>query len=311
MVVKRMSHSTQLAVIGAIHVDRIAHAGRPIEPDTSTPGEISGKPGGVGANIARALARLDCRPILIGRVGNDPDGLWVRDHLAAVGINVSTVEVCDGLRTGCYLALHQPDGSLHAAISDSEITGTLPHPQADALPDALAACGIWLAESNLQPAMLAAIAAAKGERLLAADTVSSAKAQRLLPILDKLDVLFTNRLEAAALLDLPADTAGVDMARALHERGCKTIAITDGSHPLILSDNGQERVITPLPAKPKDVTGAGDAFIAGFLSAYSHGLSAIEAAHRGLAASAITVEATGAAPESLSLSAIEQRLNNH
>ncbi|MDD7910457.1 MULTISPECIES: carbohydrate kinase family protein [Pseudovibrio] len=306
-----MSQPTKLAVIGAIHVDRIAHAGRPILPDTSTPGEISGKPGGVAANIARALARLDCNPALIGCVGNDPDGLWVRKHLSATGIDVSTVKVLDGQRTGSYLALHQPDGSLHAAISDSEITQLIPKPVAGSLTPALEQAGIWLAETNMETEMLEAIAAAKGDRILAVDTVSSAKATRLLPILDKLDILFTNRLEASSLLGMDADAPAVDMAQALTAKGCKTIAITDGSRPLILSVDGKERVITPLPAEPKDVTGAGDAFIAGFLSAYSQGLAAEQAAYSGLAASAITVEATGAAPDSLSLSAIAQRLQSH
>ena len=57
--------------------------------------------------------------------------------------------------------------------------------------------------------------------------------------------------------------------------------------------NGAERIDLPaLPAHPRDVTGAGDALIAGTLFGLTGGLPLFDAVSLGLAAAAITVESS-------------------
>ncbi|MTI19290.1 kinase [Rhodobacteraceae bacterium RKSG542] len=296
----------KIAVVGAIHVDRLAHASRPVKPDTSTPGEIFQKAGGVAANIAQALARLDCAPLLIGSVGNDSDGTWVCDLLQSAGVDTSAIARSSRFQTGSYLALHDVDGSLYAAIASSEITDhalPLDHP----LPHQLLDAGIWVCETNLAEEQLLRLAAQKGERLLAADTVSIAKAPRLLPILDQLDLLFTNRSEAETLTGLSQNEPTEALAQSLQIRSNGSVVITDGPSPLTIA--GPEGIISlPVPpAQLKDVTGAGDAFIAGFLKSVSKGSDIKASAIMGLAASAITVEQEGAAPPALNSNAIAQK----
>ncbi|WP_068314543.1 carbohydrate kinase family protein [Polycladidibacter hongkongensis] len=302
----------KIAVIGAIHLDRIAHAVVPILQDTSTPGSIEPKPGGVATNISRALARLQQAPALIGCLGADADGRFLMENLAQSGVDTAGINMLEDQRTGSYLALHQPDGELFAAIADSEITASIPLPSQHHLPAKLQDAQIWLCETNLEPSYLQALAACKGKRLLAADTVSIAKAPRLRPLLPYLDLLFTNKAEAAALLDLPQETGTEELASTLAAKGCGTVAITNSSKPLTLYAAGQLSNLPVLPANIVDVTGAGDAFIAGFLAAFaSDNKDPHRAAYHGLTASAIAVEATGAAPTSLSQDAIQKRLADH
>ena len=63
-----------------------------------------------------------------------------------------------------------------------------------------------------------------------------------------------------------------------------------------------------LPAEPKDVTGAGDALIAGTLYGVTGGRALAEAAPLGLAAAAITVESGATVADNLTAETLYARL---
>ncbi|WP_310619219.1 carbohydrate kinase family protein [Flexibacterium corallicola] len=299
--------SRPIAVFGAIHADRVAHAFQLIAKDTSTPGKISLCAGGVGTNIALALARLDLSPAIVGCVGDDADGRWISDFLGERGVLTQCIQRIEGARTGSYLALHNPAGDLFAAISDSEITAKVALPTKELWPAPLENSEIWFCETNLEPQLLQIIAEQKGHRKLAADTVSIAKAGRLRPILSQIDCLFTNRHEAAALLETRTEQPTKDMAKALIDLGCKLVSITDGPQALTVAKGSALHSLPVTRRETVDVTGAGDAFIAGFLRAQWQGKPTLDCAYDGLAASSITIEATGAAPATLTVAAMDKR----
>ncbi|GGE84611.1 kinase [Stappia taiwanensis] len=299
-----------IALIGAIHLDTIAHAAVPIRRETSTPARFVSRPGGVATNVARALARLDIACALAGVVGDDAAGAQLCTELAAQGLDMSAVRRLQGRATGRYLALHDPDGSLAAAVVDGEITETLPAEAFTPLPTVLTEATVWFLDTNLPPATLTRLAQdAGGRRRLVADAVSQAKAPRLAAILPRLDLLFCNRAEAAALLALDTcpsadDLAADDLAAALLERGVAACCVSDGGAPLTLADNTGIRRLDVPHVTVRDVTGAGDALIAGTLAGLHHDRSLDAAARAGLAAAALTLSAEGAAPDSLNWRAI-------
>jgi pseudouridine kinase len=298
-----------LAAFGAIHLDTLAHAERAILRDTSTPARLTTRPGGVAANVARALARLSPPCALAGAVGLDSDGDALLASLRAEGIDVSTVHR-SAHPTGRYLALHDPDGGLAAAVVDSAITDALRPGDIDVAHPTLAGADLWFIEANLPQTVLAQIAAAAGHRLLAADAVSIAKAPRLGDILGRLDMLFCNRMEGAALLGhrnagpapAPEDAQGI--ARALVGLGVGACLVSDGPAPLALATAGICLNLAVAPVAVLDVTGAGDALIAGTLAARARGREIADAARAGLAAARITVQAQGAAPATLTWDAV-------
>ncbi len=304
--------SKKVGVIGAIHLDRIAHADRPFKPDTSTPGKIMSRAGGVGANIARAMARLGMKPTMHGCLGDDADGVFLASSLSECGIDTSSITTVPEGRTGSYLALHNPDGTLFSAISDSEITSKVSFSAENPIPQALLDCDIWLCETNLEEDTLLSLANAKGHRLLAADTVSIAKAPKLRPLLPNIDILFTNTDEAAALLECkPDEFTAKELAQKLAAMGIATVLVSNADKPLALHCAGNTSSHTPFSVMPVDVTGAGDAFIAGFLYASCLNEDPVSAVKSGLASASITVEATGAAPATLSPQSLNARLLEH
>jgi pseudouridine kinase len=66
-----------------------------------------------------------------------------------------------------------------------------------------------------------------------------------------------------------------------------------------------------LPANPRNVTGAGDALIAGTLFGITAGLTLFDAAPLGLAAAAITVESGATVADNLTVELLHARLAAH
>ncbi|MHC5652895.1 PfkB family carbohydrate kinase [Stappia sp.] len=293
---------------GAIHLDTLAHATREVLRETSTPAAFSSRPGGVATNVARALLRLGVPVSLVGALGDDAEGRTLLERLADEGVDVRPA-ICPGVPTGRYIAIHDPDGSLPAAVVDGRITDGL---AVDALDEALPAAAsarLWFLDANLPAPLLERLASAAGERRLAADTVSRAKAGRLRALLPRLDLLFCNRAEAAALTGHDEQEPLPDpevLARTLRAAGLRACCLSDGAAPLLLMEGGDiaRLDVEVEPGAVRDVTGAGDALISGTLAGLDHGRDLRGAVAAGLRAAALTLRCDGAVAATLSWPAI-------
>lgn len=297
-----------VSCFGAVHYDTIAHADRAILRETSTPACIEGKPGGVAANVARSLAKLGVPVSLTGMIGNDSAGRAVQQSLELERIDLN-LTIRDGHSTGQYLALHDPDGSLAAAcISDTVLTSA-PIALFEAAAEKARRDGWWLLDANLPEPVLSALAVAAPQGRLAAEAVSIAKAPRLSVILPRLSVVFMNRAEAAALSHLPEDSSLDRHSSAILAQGALAAVITDGAGPLHLRTADQSLFLPSPEAVIVDVTGAGDALVAGTLAAIGRGLPLETAVRAGQQAARIALENAGAAPDALSWTSVSAPLS--
>jgi arabinose-5-phosphate isomerase len=90
------------------------------------------------------------------------------------------------------------------------------------------------------------------------------------------------------------------VGRIREHYGIDTVLLTDGERGSLLSNGEGETWIAAYPVREVvDTTGAGDAFLGGFLAAEALGLSAADAARFGNACGAACVEQIGAFPESI------------
>ena len=173
--------------------------------------------------------------------------------------------------------------------------------------------GWWVVDANLPDETLAFLAgkARRAGHPIAALAVSPAKAVRLAPLLADLDLLFVNRKEAAAILDLPAGAAPFSaeaLAEALARRPRPDVVVTDAAAPLAAAADGAVRSFATLAAQIRSANGAGDALAAGIIHGLASGATLFEAIRPGLAAAALTMEYEGTVPPTLSAAAIAARL---
>jgi pseudouridine kinase len=118
---RRIGPFHSITVFGGATVDRIAVSGGPPVMGASNPGNAQTFPGGVGLNVAAALARLGHEVRLVGRIGADQDGETVVAAAGAAGLDTTFLGVSPTAPTGGYHAAFDDRGGLVIGIADMGI----------------------------------------------------------------------------------------------------------------------------------------------------------------------------------------------
>ncbi|MEM3700290.1 MAG: PfkB family carbohydrate kinase [Candidatus Bathyarchaeia archaeon] len=115
-------------------------------------------------------------------------------------------------------------------------------------------------------------------------------------LLDK-RILELANIYKSSLDEIKAATGLSDLnsaVKAVHDYGVETVIVTLGAKGALLSVEGTKYTIPAYPCeKIVDPTGAGDAFIGGFLAEYVRGEDSLWCAYVGSAAASFAVEAVG------------------
>jgi sugar/nucleoside kinase (ribokinase family) len=282
-----------IACIGGIDIDRKARVIDAVRPGTSNPVRVTSCPGGVAGNVARNLAHLGCSVALFSIVGADLAGDDLLRELDSLHIDVSAMRRSAHRPTASYTAVLDPQGQLFIGLADMEIFEELDPNWADSIAPHLAKCTFWVVDANLPAATIERLLTAhKGRATVLADPISIAKCVRFKNVLSKSDVFFPNRLEAAELTGLTVHSRD-DVSRAaaeLRRLGVGTVVLTLGADGIYLADARAEKFLPAIPpAKIVDVTGAGDALLAGYAFGLLSG-GADDPALFGLAAASFALE---------------------
>jgi len=264
--------------------------------------------GGVARNVAENLVRLGVRTALVACTGDDDEGRALLDDCRALGIDVGGCVLSTDYPTPQYAAILDVRNDLIMGASDMRAIEALPPERVFHAGDG--ADVAWtFADCNLSRETLAAAIAAPrpaGHRI-AINTVSVAKASRLPPALGGIDLLFCNVVEAQAYLGTAEGDPG-QLAQALHARGAHTTVMTLGDAGAIVAGPfGIERIAT-VPQTVTDVTGAGDALIAGTLYGLLGGASSLDAVRVGMAVASLAVEAPTPVNPAVSPATVRERL---
>ncbi|MFC7362690.1 carbohydrate kinase family protein [Nocardioides astragali] len=275
-----------VVVVGGTNMDVVARTSAPLVPGTSNPGHTRISPGGVGRNIAACLGLLGAPVRLVSAVGDDAFGDEALRVTAGCGADVGAVRRVPGA-TGTYTAVLDDRGELVAAVSDMEIIDQL---ELDTVH--LEDAALVVVDGNLahtQAARVVQTAAAAGVAL-AFEPVSVAKAARLADLVHDLFLVTPNTDELAALTGRPVADWRPSVGD-LHNRGVEHVWLRQGAEGSWICSRGLDPVHLPaVPATVVDVTGAGDAMLAGWITAWLRGADAVDAAREGHRAAAATIE---------------------
>ncbi|MFF5704575.1 1-phosphofructokinase [Streptomyces sp. NPDC012794] len=237
-------------------------------------------PGGKGVNVSRAVAAAG-RPTTALLPLGGPSGTLLLELLTAEGVDVTAVSIAGLTRSN--IAVVEPDGTLtkiNAAgpeLSAQESALLLDTVRGSAGADWIACCGSlppgpdhrWYAE-------LVVRAHEAGARV-ALDTSGPALAAAL-PA--RPDVVKPNVAELAEAVARPLTTLGdaVKAAEELVGRGARAVLASLGAAgQLLVTAEGAYHGTAPVTAVRSDV-GAGDAALAGFLTAGGTGPAALASA---------------------------------
>ena len=305
----------QIIVIGGANMDFKCQAKAPMVLRTSNPGRMAATVGGVACNIARNLARLGVPTALFTVIGQDEFGDRILREARAAGIDTS-MTLMSGKATGTYVALLDSDGDLTAAISAMDAMEELTPQRLGARAAALAQARMVVADCNLEQAALTRLAelCAGARTPLAIDAVSTRKAERLRPLLKNrlpIHLLALNRDEAAILAGgrVRSDAELKRAAGVLHQMNVKHVLIGLSDRGTYAASDGRAGMfVRPFPAVLSDVTGGGDAALAGAIHGLLDQQALAEAARWGQAAAALTVSVPETVSPTLSPATLQAML---
>jgi pseudouridine kinase len=292
----------RVLVAGGLNADLSMQAHSGAAAGSSTPATAALTPGGVARNVAEALARLGCPaagcPVqLLAVVGDDPLGAAVLAQTRAAGVDTSGVLTRPGL-SGLYLAALDLDGELLHGLAAMALCESLTPEDVAPWLARLPGAALLVLDANLPPAVLAALLAGARQHAVPAllDPVGVDKAARLRGLdLRGLWLLTPDAAEAQALGGPAAVLAA----------GAENVVVTHGAQGSVLHRPGQPPLHTPAaPAVVRDVTGAGDALLAGLCAATLRGYALPVAVQLGHRAAALAVASPGSCPAGLSWSAL-------
>ena len=296
-------------VVGGVNVDIGGRSFAPLVAQDSNPGTVRLSLGGVGRNIAHNLALLGTDVHLLTAYGDDLYGERVAASCSELGIDLSHALRIAGGTTSTYLYLTDHRGEMALAVSDMEICKKITPSYLSSQLPLLQNAQVVVADANLSAESLEFLAENCTAPLFV-DPVSTAKAQKLRPILGKIHTLKPNRLEAELLSGVPIRSEQ-DLERAadvLTEMGLHRLFISLGSQG-VYAAMGSERLRLPnLPGQMVNTTGCGDAFMAALVWAYLEGMDLKSTALAGLAAGAIAMESPETINPALSAPALQKRM---
>ena len=287
-------------VIGDVMIDIIVKPEGPVERGTDTRAMIRRLPGGSGANQAAWLAHLGTTVVFVARVGSN-DHTEQEILLRSYGVE-PVLAKDERFPTGTLVTLVSSDGE-RSFLTDRGANLRLKRSD---LPDSLLdrvglvhVSGYALFDTGPRSAVLDFIEQAALRGIPVTVDPSSVSflrevgPQAFLAWTKVARICFPNTEEAAIL----SGTSDPDKQSAILGTHYDIVVIKRGALGAEVTARGTQRwVVAAPPVNTVDTTGAGDAFLAGFLSAYLRGGSLPECLRHGVDAGSTGTTRLGGKP---------------
>ena len=279
-------------VIGAANLDIFAQSANEMILHDSNIAHFKMSFGGVGRNIAENFVYLFDDVEFVTRFSKDHFGTILKNDCLKKGLKLNYALETNDENSSMYIAILDHDGDMLLGLNDMAIIETLNYCDIAFLKDIIKDDDILVLDANLSPDTLNAIALNfKGYKV--ADAISVNKVLRLKGIIEDLDLLKCNEIEAKELLSYDFKDAK-DLKYVLkRSKVPKEFVITHRYGAYVYYD---QRLLTfrqkLLEEKVVNATGAGDAFIATYAYMRHAGEAIVSSVRLALAASRLTIKST-------------------
>ena len=285
-----------IVVVGSANVDlSIPVPALPAPGETVLGGDLLRGGGGKGANQAVAAARLGGRVAMIGRVGDDDGGRWVRDQLRADDVDVRALLTSVDAPTGTAVIAVDPDGENTIVVSsgaNARVTGR----DLEAASAVLAEAAVVLTQLEIPHGVVAQLPTASTGRTI----LNPAPASAAVP-LDGFDIVVPNRGELALLAGAETTPDLAQVADQAATLDTPTVVVTLGAQGAMVVANeaqaGRRADVVTVPAAAVtavDATAAGDSFCGALAVALVEGADIFQAVTWAVQVAGATVTKRGA-----------------
>lgn len=256
----------EIISLGSINVDYVGKVPHlPVKGETVQATDFAMFPGGKGANQAVAAARMGGKVVMVGCIGEDEEGEFLKETLRGEQIKLTGLKISSHKRTGISLIgldNHGDNTIITYPGANTEITVEDVNSYKSLFSEAKITNLHWDIKKEV------------GERFIEMAHENGLKVVlNLAPvrpidsqILKLVDVLIVNEIEAKMLtnievLDFKSARRAADRLKKI---GLKKIIITMGDNGIAVFAENKENYLSVYTVNVIDTTGAGDTFVGAF-----------------------------------------------
>jgi len=288
---KSNENKNYVTVVGGVNIDIIGFPYSKLIQRDSNIGRVELGLGGVGRNIGENLVRLGVKTKLISIIGDDIYGRKILEEAERIGLDMKHSKVIKGINTSTYLAVLDDNKDMFVAISSMDIYEKMSIDYIKEKSEIIKKSKLCILDTNIPEKLVKYILVTFKNVDFFIDTVSTGKAVKIKNLIEHIHTIKTNKIEIEAITGIKINNKKDLLKNWLYlkDRGLKRVFITLGKDGVYFSDVNEEGFIKIKNIKPKNTTGAGDAFTAGLAYCYMKDISLYESAKTATAASLIAL----------------------
>ncbi len=251
-------------VIGASNLDISGHADYELITGDSTLGRVRTNAGGVGRNIACNVSKLGIKTCFLSALGDDGFAKIVKDQTQNDNLRL-IARTSRRFPTGVYLFIENSEGEMINAVNDMAINGEIDIPFLDNHRTLIEQAPLVVVDTNIPAQSIGHILEMNSNVVV--DPVSTKKALKLIPYLDRIRIIKPNLIELEALSGCGEITDKESLYAAMSvllAAGVREVVVSLGRHGAAYASAREWFIIQSPPMENiTNTTGAGDAFVAG------------------------------------------------
>lgn len=292
----------KILVVGGANTDIVGMPDAQYRRRDSNPGHVSQAAGGVARNVAENLTRLGMPVVFVTAFGDDAYGILRQQECESLGIDVTRTIRTPGIPGPVYLAVLDDEGDLAAAVSDMRALEAMDVEEVSGALEGIGEVSALVLEANLHENTLIRVRELVPRAPLFLECVSAAKTGRLISLLPGAAAIHANVAEAEVMCDRGFERSVVgasEAARAFVALGVQRAYVTAGEQGIAWASESSSGTLQAPGGMVVNATGAGDAFMAGVVSATLQGRETRDIAAYATACAAITLRTERTVAEEL------------
>lgn len=287
----------KVVVIGSLNYDVCLKQERlPEEGETYFADSVEYCSGGKGGNQAVQAAKLGLPTYILGCIGDDTSGEFLKENLKKYGVHMDYLKTAHG-NSGMSVAQSMYDGGIRASV----VRGTndlVTKEDVDALADFIRPGDIAVFQLEIPiPVVEYAIdfCKEKGAYVILNGAPAAPVSEECLK---KTDLFIVNELEAGFYgnTEIDSEEKAIEEIKKMTERLGNTCIFTLGKAGSVVCNGEDYQFVPSKKVQAVESTGAGDSFIGGLCYATLNGMDIFEACRFATCCSARTVCKTGGQP---------------
>ncbi|MFZ4705273.1 MAG: PfkB family carbohydrate kinase [Bacteroidales bacterium] len=293
----------KILVIGAQNIDIFAHAGSQCTMNDSNSAKIYMAFGGVACNIVTNIALLGNKVSFLTVFGDDTFSALAKKNLLDLNIDLHESLEVKNESNSIYMAVMDKDNDLLIGLNDMEITDRLNIGFFKEKADFIAGFDLLVLDTNLRQDALEYLLKTYKKKQLIMDSVSAEKVVKLKGLLDCITLLKLNLKELKALSDKATVDQRID---DLLSQGLAKVLVTNSGNEIIYKSKDEHiKTMPPEAAEIVNSSGAGDAFLGGFIHGIMNEKSLAQCLEIAKKTAFLTLQSSSSTNRNITLSEVE------